>query len=250
MATVKRMFVFVTCILSSLGVLMSLVSIITKEWVHSDKIEFAETLQRVKYGLFDGTFTKTYTLATEPLTMTCWAKKNICAYLSEPTSDQRQEVLAQIYDQLSKTNQVSNFINCGVWVTTILFLVLSMLLGTISAALAFYNTVTNPTQVYLSVYSLYVYNATALFTLMISMLSWGVLYHKTIYHNVAIESTLTNQMTSDKTAVLGYSYWLNLVPVVLYIVSICVLYLRQYLISRDPSEKIVVRNEDGAIIIY
>jgi len=216
---------------------------------------------------------------TNPITMTCLAKENVCAYLCAKSTEARYTLLKDLYNNRTGLNQIDcptislntrynrvrpvafaprlgnsssgkKFINCGVWVCTILFLTLSILFGVLSSCLSMYNTVSNPIQVYFSLYGVYLYNAIALFCVIMAMLFWGVLYNKSIYHDVAIFYTLYGQMTSDKVAQLGYSYWLNLAPMVLYISSICVLYMRQYLISKDPGRKIVERDDDGDPRIY
>lgn len=286
MANIKKLLVFLTCFLSGLGVLFSIASITTERWVYANNMiyyQIPDTMQKVKYGLFHGTLTTTVgtVMASVPLTMTCLAKENVCAYLCAESDEARYTLLKDIYhnkkeieqpicpsislssqDQERRTRVSSTFqtnttdtsnkkyINCGIWVTTILFLVVSMLFGLISSGLSFYNTNINPIQVYLSIYGLFLYNAIALFSLIIAMMVWGVFYNLSIYHDVAIFDTLTGAMESDKTAYLGYSYWLNIAPLILYMMSIAVLFLRQYLISKDPGHKIVQRQDDGDPVIY
>ncbi|XP_057654310.1 clarin-3-like [Diorhabda carinulata] len=284
MATVKKLFIFSTTFLSGIAVLITIICLATEQWIYTDKLKivskdnFIGYYNHLKYGLFQGTYRQVVpTTNAYQITITCLAEKNICAFICANSTDMRYSILKDIYDgkdvninidncpKVSTYHQYYNrpiqlhtssnsvekiYINCGVWVSTILFLVISITFGFISASLSLYNTVSNPVQVYLSIYGLFIYTAIAACSSSIAIILWGIHYHKNIFHNVAFFYTLTGEMSSDKTAYLGYSYWLNLIPIVLYISSICVLYAREYLISRDPKQKIVHREEHGDPIIY
>lgn len=284
MATVKKLFVFATTFLSGIAVLLTIVCLATEQWIYTDKLkivsdsDFDGYYNHVKYGLFQGTYAQVVpTQGSYQITITCLAKENVCAFLCGNSTEMRYSILRDLYDGKPVTMNIADcptiatyrqnynipiqlrsssdsadktYINCGVWVSTILFLVISITFGFISASLSLYNTVSNPVQVYLSIYGLFVYTAIASCSSLIAVILWGIHYHKTILHNVAFFYTLTGEMSSDRMAYLGYSYWLNLIPIVLYICSICVLYLREYLISRDPKQKIVHREEHGDPIIY
>ncbi|CAH1155881.1 unnamed protein product [Phaedon cochleariae] len=282
MATTKRIYVFATCILSGIAALFTIISLATEQWVVSDSIQLVEGTNdqmsqrnRVRYGLFQGTyFQTTPSTFTFQLSMTCSLKENICAVLCTGDS----EILSALYQgqngsqsdpmlkcpvihrvstyrnrpiTYSKESMASRtFINCGVWVSTIIFLVLSLAFGVLSSALALFNTVNNPVQVFLSIQGLYIYNAMALCGSVIALASWGIMHPFITYHNVAIYYTITGQMSSDKVAYLGYSYWINIIPIVFYCGSITVLYIRQYLLSKDPGHKIVEREDNADPVIY
>lgn len=99
------------------------------------------------------------------------------------------------------------FIDYGIWVCTIIFLSLALVFGSVSCGLAIYNTVSNPIEIYLSIYSLYVYNAIAMCSSVMALTLWGVGHLFTTYHDVAVFYTLVGIMNSDGKASLGYSFW-------------------------------------------
>ncbi|KAJ8964942.1 hypothetical protein NQ314_004497, partial [Rhamnusium bicolor] len=107
----------------------------------------------------------------------------------------------------ARSSVIKKFINAGVWISTIVFLIFSIIFGVVATALSLWNTVSNPVQVYFSIFGLYIYNAAALCCLILSMTLWGIMHIVITFHDVGIFNTLTGQMTSDKTASLGYSYW-------------------------------------------
>lgn len=90
---------------------------------------------------------------------------------------------------------------------TIIFLALALVFGAVSSGLAIYNTVSNPIEVYLSIYGLYIYNTVAMCSCVITLTLWGVAHLFTTYHDVAVFYTLAGYMKSDGEANLGYSFW-------------------------------------------
>ncbi|KAG5864077.1 hypothetical protein JTB14_005899 [Gonioctena quinquepunctata] len=272
MTTSKRLLVFVSCGLSGIAALFSIISLATEEWVVTDSAMWVAQLDdspnTIKYGLFEGTFRqKLPTDLTLQITMTCRVGDNVCAVLCAGNSAGRYNLLKQLYNNdvnatqddsncpavrrvfryknrepSARTDQSSEkkkFINCGVWVSTILFLVVSLVFGLLASALSMYNIVSSPVQVYLSLLGIYVYNGIAMGCSILAMVLWGVMFIITTYHDIAIYHTLVGRMTSDKRASLGYSYWINIISVVFYCGSLVVFYIRQFLLSKDPKHKIV-----------
>ncbi|XP_018575913.1 uncharacterized protein LOC108914564 [Anoplophora glabripennis] len=287
MATVKREFIFIVCILSAIGALLTLVSLVTEQWVVTDNaLWLSQGLTKpntIKYGLFQGFYTQEEpSPLTVQLTMTCLIGENVCALLCGKNDDERNELLRQLYN--NDANAVQNndncptiqrslspwastggvsradteesddkkFINAGVWVSTIFFLSVSIAFGLASSALSIWNIVSNPVQVYFSIFGLYISNAIALTCTVIGMCLWGVMHIQITFHDVGIFYTLSGQMTSDKSAGLGYSYWILFVPIIFYCASIILLYVRHFLLSRDPGHKRVQREDvaDPGIYLY
>ncbi|XP_023029139.2 uncharacterized protein [Leptinotarsa decemlineata] len=278
MVTLKRVYVFATCIISGIAGLFTIISLATEEWIVTDSaiwIGDPDVPNKIKYGLFEGTFTKRLpTTITLQISMTCLMKENVCAVLCAGSSDARYELLRRINDgtetspdddincpAVSLVNSVprrfstrlhnnstdtKKFINCGVWVSTIFFLVLSLFFGLISSAMSMYNVVTNPVQVFLSITGLYIYNGIAMGCCLMAMVLWGIMHIIITYHNIAIRPTLLGMMTSDKRASLGYSYWINIISVAFYFGSICILYTRQMILSKDPGYKIEKQVENAS----
>ncbi|KAJ8920070.1 hypothetical protein NQ315_011724 [Exocentrus adspersus] len=285
MATVKRAFVFLTCIFSGLAAVFTLVALVTEQWVVTDDARWTNgevtEPNTIKYGLFQGYFAQQYPVSTTlQITMTCLLSENVCALLCGRDQDERYTILRQLYQNnpnatqnnencpalrgtfsygrlpvstyAADVNDDKKFINAGVWVSTIFFLALSIAVGLACAALSIWNTVANPVEAYFSIFGLYIYNAVALASVVIGMCLWGVMHLYVMFHNVGVFDTLAGNMTSDKTAHLGYSYWILIIPVVFYCASIALLYVRQYLLSKDPGHKMVHREDtaDPAIYLY
>lgn len=81
------------------------------------------------------------------------------------------------------------------------------MLGVFSAGLSIWNTVSNPYQVYFSIYGLYIYNAIAAGSLLLSMILWGAMFAQDLTHNIPSYKTLKEKFSTDGLAQLGYSYW-------------------------------------------
>lgn len=286
MATIKREFIFIGCISSALGVLFTLVALVTEQWVVTNNALWLKTgldkPNTVQYGLFQGFYSQQEpSTITVQLTMTCLLDKNVCALLCGKDDDERYNLLRQLYNNDASANQNNDncpviqrslyyrpntavsradedenddkkFINAGVWVSTIFFLSASIAFGLTSSALSIWNIVANPVQVIFSIFGLYISNAIALACTVIAMCLWGAMHIQITFHDVGIFFTLSGQMTSDKTAGLGYSFWILFIPILCYCGSIVLLYVRQFLLSRDPGHKRVQREDiaDPGIYLY
>ncbi|KAL1498319.1 hypothetical protein ABEB36_009135 [Hypothenemus hampei] len=280
MATTNRKLIFLSCVLSAIAVLVNLVSLSTLQWITARcySVDGVGETNLIHYGLFQGVYKRNFPVSTVyELQMTCNFGSNVCALLCGLDQESRSDLLKNLFNNKIDTNytmngcptiskysyalfyentplrvdsntQISkeNFINAGVWLSTLIFLILAILFGIVSSALAFFNTVSNPIEYFLSVHSLYYYNSIAFCCTVFYMILFGVVYHIRIFHNIAIYDTLVGSMTSDKTAELGYSYWISFAPLVLYVSSIASLYYRNYLIERDPKHEIVDLDAQGA----
>lgn len=64
MATIKRLFIFLTSVLSGIATLFIIVALSTEQWIQSSEVEYTdgtthlEKYNVVKYGLFQGTVEK------------------------------------------------------------------------------------------------------------------------------------------------------------------------------------------------
>lgn len=99
------------------------------------------------------------------------------------------------------------FINAGVWLSTIIFLIVSAVFGLFAAGLSVWNTAANPVEAWFNIFGLYIYNGIACFSSLLVVLLWGGMFASTITNNVGILYTITGVMDSHGMAVLGYSYW-------------------------------------------
>lgn len=99
------------------------------------------------------------------------------------------------------------FINAGVWLSTIIFLIVSALFGLFAAGLSVWNVAANPVEAWFNIFGLYIYNGIACFSSLLVVLLWGGMFASTINNNVGILYTIIGTMDSHGMAALGYSYW-------------------------------------------
>ncbi|XP_063926646.1 uncharacterized protein LOC135140151 [Zophobas morio] len=280
MAKTKREYVLASCFLSGAAAIISFVALGTQEWVTSDVANDIDgnvnPNEYVKIGLFGGVFhQETGTYATFELSTVCAWDLNICAFLcGDDVEDNlrilyNNEKLPSNYDtscakisaadtevrritpRASEDNTEKIFLNTGMWFCTILFLLISGIMGVFSAGLAIWNTATNPHQVYLSIFGLYIYNAIAFFTVLLPIALWGAAFAQDLRYNIPSYKTFDQGFVTKDHAQLGYSYWINLASLFLYAVSICLLYVRNYLISKEPKVNLELEeNADPVIYLY
>ncbi|XP_076266378.1 uncharacterized protein LOC143200033 [Rhynchophorus ferrugineus] len=290
MATTNRVYILAAFVISGIAVIFNIISLSTQYWITAKitDLTFNTATSSVNYGLFRGSYERAVpSPSVYDVQMTCSFGENVCMLLCGD-KDYRKFTLNEIVtnDVLNDTDYVSecnkngynsksllvsnlkttendkslrtesdnketkHFINAGVWLSTVVCLILATFIGLISSALAFYNTISNPIQFYFSVGSLYIYNALAFSFTLLYMIFWGALYNIVIFHEVGLADTLVGSMTSDKNAVLGYSYWISFVPLLFYGGSIGVLFYRDYLNAKDPKNKTVHLEESTDPNIY
>ncbi|XP_049777629.1 uncharacterized protein LOC126175118 [Schistocerca cancellata] len=231
------------------------------------------------------------TTAQSTIYITCVVEQNACAWSCKETEEERQEEIlwllanrslisswcptitersrtiraAEAYlprlEEDDSTNTTTSspstsdfpFINMGLWVSTQLFLSISLLLSAASAVLGLINTTANPTLPALAVSGLFYWNAGAAVADLLILILWGVQYAVTLAENVAFAQVIAGQYLSDGHAALGYSYWLVLVAMFINISSIAVLGFREYLLRIEPPPPTINpddQNTDGAIFLY
>ncbi|ENN79162.1 hypothetical protein YQE_04348, partial [Dendroctonus ponderosae] len=184
MATVNRVYILIAFILSAIASIFNFVSIGTEEWITGSSVWLNGTgdVNYVHYGLFQGTYKRIVPFSTTyQLTMTCSFKNNICALLCELDAEEREAILDSLISNTYDPNYAyancagiskftsglrsfestpvransdtyvtsKSFINAGVWLSTLLFVVLAALLGLWTSVLALINTVHNPYQYFL-----------------------------------------------------------------------------------------------------
>ncbi|XP_044271067.1 clarin-3-like [Tribolium madens] len=291
MVKTKREYIFATCFFSGAAAIISFVSLGTQEWITSPAVvsssASAAGLQSenendyLKFGLFSGTFTQsTAQPAVYELTTVCLFDLNICALLCGSNMENSLERLYKgetnitaldcpriatttdkLYSRIPDTFKLfvfqssdkdRTFINAGVWLCTIIFLIISGMAGIVSAVLALWNIVSNPYQNYLSIFGLYIYNAVAFFSVLISIVLWGAMFSQSLQaNNLPTAKTFTDVFTTEELSSLGYSYWINLASLACYIISMSLLYVRNWLISKEPAVNVhIEENADPVIMLY
>lgn len=129
-----------------------------------------------------------------------------------------------------------NFMSAGLYVTTLTFLCLALVLSFFSALFAAVTVVMNPVFVLFSVTGLYIWNSATACLCTLTLILWGV-QHASLADNLAIQDTLRLQYPFDSAGLgsLGFSYFLIIAAIVLHgVVNNGLLYWRQRIINREP----------------
>ncbi|XP_067012029.2 clarin-3 isoform X2 [Anabrus simplex] len=287
MATTKRQYVFGSFILSCIALALLITSMATQEWVMSDlKLpRDNSTTGSVNYGLFTGRFERIVLQMkfVFTITLTCVMEDNICGWSCLGTAEEREKDIKDLYDSGNSSaicayieseplvgvrrlkmgragddTDVENvpdkqFVNAGLWVSTVLFLVLALVITGASSLLAVLNAATNPSRTCLAMDGLYFWNGAAAFLDLLVLILWGSQFAVTLTDNVAVADVIKGDYTSSGLASLGYSYWLVFVSLLLSLASVAVLAVRDYLLSREPPPPAFnpdISAKDGTIFLY
>ncbi|XP_044754729.1 uncharacterized protein LOC123313783 [Coccinella septempunctata] len=286
MVQFKRSLVLSTCFLSGAASIISFVSLFTQGWVYFDgrfSSQSDKSITTFNYGLFGGTYYQGYgALMAADISMTCSYSKNACAVLCAESSDKESELLDELYDGTLHTWNVLKcahtrsltelreretkvrmalqvfyeseddrvFINAYAYLFTMIFLIISCLIGLICAVLSVWNTAANPVEVYFNIFGLYIYNGLAFGSLLIAVIIWGVMFCSTLADHPSFILSILGQLVADSVS-LGWSYWINMISLLLYASSIGLLYLRSVLLAREPQLKGEIEdNAPAGILLF
>lgn len=277
MAKTKWNILFATFVLSCLSLAALIVSFCTPYWVTAEAYEqTAYKNSEIQYGLFAGSLTRNV-LATPvyyDLTLICLYEHNVCAYSCQKEEALREtELHALMAGQtppecplatgrsLAVTNPATSkgavpleeFINAGLWLTTVIFLGVATAFAGASASFSIINVLFNPVEPVFSVFGLYIWNGIVIGATVLVLIMWGALYGSSLSDNVGITDTLTAEAPykSAGLAALGASYWILFLPLMLHGSNVGLLLWRQYEINREPPPTTInVDKSDLTICMY
>ncbi|GAB0089069.1 uncharacterized protein DMENIID0001_035480 [Sergentomyia squamirostris] len=278
MAKTHWIFLFGNFVISCASLIMLIVSTTTMEWVRGNgATQDGRTASlEAHYGLFKGTQELHVFEVTSQydLTMTCLFEHNICGLSCQISSEARIEEISSIMrgvvpqdcpitssrsfqnksiDFLLPRQEQSNqqFLNAGLWLSTIVFLGITILLSFLTTVQSLVNILSNPIWSIFSVYGLYIWNGLSIIFTMLTLILWGVLFATSVRFNIAVRQTLIGNMSSDGLASLGFSFWILLGPIILHAVNIGLLLWRKWLIEREPPPVAInVAKNDFTILLY
>lgn len=147
----------------------------------------------------------------------------------------------------------TEFLSAGLWLTTVIFLSLTIAFATLSGIFSLINIWWNPVNFLFSVFGLYIWNGITIGLCSLTMIFWGSLYLIFIAKNIGITDTLrgSSHYTSSDMANLGYSFWILFVTIICHAVNIGLIYYRSYLLQREPKPPaITVNKNDSTILVY
>ncbi|XP_015518991.1 uncharacterized protein [Neodiprion pinetum] len=108
----------------------------------------------------------------------------------------------------------------GLWAGTLGTTASALVAAALAALLAVLNTATTPRTQILSVPGVYLMNILALLLCLASTGTWLVQYYTKLYFNVLPKEDIDNMWTSERSAELGYSFWLVVGAGVVHLISI------------------------------
>lgn len=283
MAKTKWNILFAAFVLSCISLATLIVAFCTPYWVVSQASEkTAYKNSDIQYGLFTGSLTRNVLITPVPydLTVICLYEHNVCVYSCQKEEAMREkEVLALLNGEEPAECPISNsrslgkitgkalkssisdraaaskdeFINAGLWLSTVIFLGIATAFAGASASFAIINVLFNPVEPFFSVFGLYIWNGIVIGSTVLAMILWGALYGSQLSDNIAITDTLTPEApySSANLASLGASYWVLLISVLLHSGNIGLLLWRQYEINKEPPPTTIdVDKSDLTIIMY
>lgn len=282
MAKTKWNLLFITFVLSCLSLATLIVSLCTPYWVVSEAYESrASKNSEIQYGLFTGSLTRNVLLSPSfyDLTVICLYEHNACVYSCQKEESKREsELLDMMNGQTpaecplvttkissltrstgvaksisSKVASKDEFINAGLWVTTVIFLGIATAFSGASVSFSIINVLFNPVEPIFSVFGLYIWNGIVIGATLMTMIIWGALFGSQLSSNIAITDTLTPEApySSIGLAALGASYWILFLPMVFHGANIGLLLWRQYEINKEPPPTTIdVDKSDLTIIMY
>uniref|UniRef100_A0A1L8D7D5 Uncharacterized protein n=1 Tax=Nyssomyia neivai TaxID=330878 RepID=A0A1L8D7D5_9DIPT len=190
MTKTRWIFLFATFVISCGSLIMLIVATTTTEWVkgraESTAVGTTAALD-AHYGLFSGSQIL-YILNVEShydLAMTCSFGDNICGMSCQRTPEARIDEITKIFNgqtpsecpissarsnkgelelntRQQDTPSKKQFINAGLWLTTILFLGTTIILTFLCTVQSLANILSNPVWSIFSVYGLYIWNGMAI----------------------------------------------------------------------------------------
>lgn len=211
-------------------------------------------------------------------TVVCSFGINKCAYSCQP-SDRRDEDFQRLLNdealencpestaKISHLSESGNtvaqskasakyekeFLSAGLWLTTVVFLWLTISLAGLSALHSFFNIVCNPATDAFGPLGITCVNGAASVSCLFTIIFYSSLYLMFISKNVAISDTLkvVGHYSSTDLASLGYSFWILMASMVLHLSNIALIYYRNYLLQREPKPPaITVDKNDSTILVY
>jgi clarin len=147
----------------------------------------------------------------------------------------------------------SEFLSAGLWLTTVVFLSLTISFAVLSGFFSIVNIWFNPTRFLISAFGLYVWNGIAAGLCVLTMIFWSSLYLIFISNNIGITDTLRNtaHYSSKELAHLGFSFWILFATIFCHLINIALVYYRNFLLQREPRAPVItVSKNDSTILVY
>ncbi|XP_043271132.1 uncharacterized protein [Venturia canescens] len=261
----QSIYILLTALMSVVSLSILSTAIATPRWIDAtanprNSSNLDVSISNVNYGLFKGFLTRR--LLSSPLEydlfFTCVWGQNACAWSCQPTGTLRETEIQDLLDgktpsfaclpYSSERNSVQFvstlrspdnrneriFSNAGLWLSTLLFLALSMIALLASAILSLINCAKSPIEAYFNVHGIYVTNGVALAANVAALILYGISFNSYVKKDISIYDTIVGDFYSE--AKLDYSYWILLLPCLFDVVGIFLIAMREFLINGKKGE--------------
>lgn len=145
------------------------------------------------------------------------------------------------------------FLSAGLWLTTVVFIGLTIAFALLSGIFSLINIWWNPVHFLFGVFGLFIWNGITIALCILTMIFWTSLYMIFISNNIGITQTLSSisHYSSKGLSSIGFSFWLLFVTIACHLINIGIIYYRNYLVQHEPrAPAITVNKNDSTILVY
>ncbi|EFX74197.1 hypothetical protein DAPPUDRAFT_324573 [Daphnia pulex] len=252
---VKKGMYILAGVFSLLGIIFNSVAMGTNYWIVSEGSQNLTdpSVISVNYGLFNGHKSLKGKLDILPVS---YSLAGICLVSCGTTNEEKQQEfdylrfgeqpfacspktairstsrshLIQLANDIpvegtspsEPVTQNEEFMDYGLWVTTLVFLSFMLAFQIISTGLCFFNTATVPIETLIGPMGIYLSNGVVVLSGIITLSLWGDLYSSGLSSELAIQETILDKYIMSSTN-LGFSYWFVLWTLILAIATmVCI----------------------------
>ncbi|XP_043471006.1 uncharacterized protein LOC122504138 [Leptopilina heterotoma] len=275
----RVIFIQVAAGLSILALVVVCLSLGTNEWITGSASVSNTSLDiqdsEINHGLFTGTLIRkpVSTPIFYDIYISCIWGSNKCAWSCRSNAKSREEevesllngenpefsclstgknLMSSVSTRKSENDTRNSivFVNAGAWLCTTILMILQLVAVTGMCALLILNSFKSPAETFLNIYGIYLVACLAIGLNLTSLIIYGCHYSFVTSYNIAIRDTITGEYTSS--AYLGYSYWIQLLPLFLYGICIGLLLWRERIVNREPlGTKINIENAaDSTLVLF
>ncbi|KAK7109421.1 hypothetical protein V1264_013467 [Littorina saxatilis] len=211
------------------------------------------------FGLFNGKQYLKYTTGDRsfPLQALCNATEGVCAYIFLRQGTEPRAKLTELIQEYKKNGTASSglgqiehgLFSFALWVCTIIFLSLSIVMGLVTIGFSVFNVFGRPIETITGPMGLYLWNGLSLLLTILTLSLFGALYGGELSQNFLMFEDYKIGWRSEGHTSLGYSYFLVIGGAGAFIVNLILLYLSGHTLScsyAGSGEKEV----DNGMILY
>ncbi|XP_034936825.1 uncharacterized protein [Chelonus insularis] len=274
----REQLILIKCsaVISLMSAIIVTTSLSSDYWITGNataKNGSVEGKSLINYGLFKGFLQKRFFESPWEynIYLTCIWDRNVCIWSCQNNEGLRKKEVIQLLNNeetspctilrsirsssttpLNETidNSTKQFLNSGMFLTSIIFVVLTMISLYMSSILALVNCYISPVITMLNINGIMISSGLAFVFNFIGLIIFGYNYHNWIKENIGIVDTIVGYYESS--ADLGYSYWIYLFTCILSPIPIVLLHARNMILMQSRAETtiVVAKTNDPTTALY